>query len=175
VTGRSILMGVVGKPHGVKGLVRVHTYAADPAAVPSYGPLQDETGRRFSLRWRGEGVAELAEIVDGKPIRPADRSAAERLVNVRLYVDRDRLPPPDDEEFYLADLAGLLAVTLDGREVGKVDAVHDHGGGAFLEIGPLLLPFTRACVPEVDIAAGRLTVAMPAEVMVAADAREAAE
>jgi len=162
---RRILMGVVGRPHGVRGLVRLHSYAADPADLPGYGPLTDDRGRRFSVRWQGEGIAELTQLVEGRREKLADRAAAERLVNLRLYVDRDRLPPPAADEFYLADLAGLLAVTPDGRELGRVDAVHDHGAGAFLEIGALLVPFTRAAVPDVDVAAGRLTVVPPAEIV----------
>jgi 16S rRNA processing protein RimM len=159
-----ILMAVVGRPHGVRGLVRVQCYAADPADLPRYAPLSDERGRQFRLRWHADGIAELSEVVDGKRVKVADRTAAERLVNLRLYVDRERLPPPDADEFYLADLIGLAAVTSAGEMLGQVDAVHDHGGGTFLEIGSHLLPFTRACVPTVDVAAGRLTVELPAEV-----------
>ena len=167
-------MGVVGRPHGVRGLVHLHSYAAEPADLPSYGPLADERGRRFGLRWRGEGVAEIYEVVAGKRVKVADRAAAEKLVNLRLYLERERLPAPDEDEFYLSDLQGLRALTPDGRELGVVTAVHDHGGGVYLEIGALLLPFTRACVPDVDVAGGRLTVAPPAEVVVAEDRKEAA-
>ncbi len=158
-----ILIAVVGRPHGVRGLCRVHGYATDPAELRRY-PLFDERGREFRLRWQGEGIAELSEVIDGTRVKVADRTAAEKLVNVKLYVDRDRLPPPDADEYYLADLAGLVAFAADGRELGRVDAVHDHGAGVFLEIGPLLVPFTRAAVPVVDIAGGRLTVMPPDEV-----------
>ncbi len=157
-------MAVLGRPHGVRGLLRVQCHAADPAALAAYGPLIDERGRQFTLRWRGEGIAALAEMVDGVERPVADRTAAERLVNLRLYVPRERLPPPEEEEFYLADLIGLRAVTPDGQDLGTVGAVHDYGAGASLEIGRLLLPFTRACVPEVDLAAGRLIAVPPAEV-----------
>jgi 16S rRNA processing protein RimM len=111
-------------------------------------------------------------VIDGKPVKPADRTAAERLTNKKLYVDRARLPAPDEEEFYVADLVGLAAVAEDGRELGRVDAVHDHGAGTFLEVGPLLLPFTKAAVPVVDIEAGRLVIVPPAEI--AGDTREGA-
>ncbi len=94
-------------------------------------------------------------------------------MNTRLHVDRDRLPPPAEDEFYLADLVGLTALGPDGAELGQVGAVHDYGAGTSLEIGALLIPFTRACVPVVDIAAGRITVAPPAEVLVAEDAARA--
>ncbi len=145
-----ILLGVVGRPHGVRGLLHVHSYTADPADLARYGALLDEAGRRWTVAWRGDGVAELRDAA-GKPV--ADRTAAERLVNTRLYIERDRLPEPDEDEFYLADLVGLAAVAPDGAVLGRVDAVHDYGAGASLEIGALLVPFTRACVPEVDVAA----------------------
>ena len=161
--GRRILLGVVGRPHGVRGRLHVRSYAADPSSLARHGALTDERGRVFRLRWRGEGIAELSEIIDGKRVPVADRTAAEKLVNTRLYIDRDRLPPPDEDEYYYSDLIGLLAVTPEGRELGRVAAVHDYGAGASLEIGPLLLPFTRACVPVVDIAGGRLTVVPPVE------------
>lgn len=155
-------MAVVGRAHGVRGLVRLHSYTADPDALPDYAPLHDERGRQFAVRWHAPGIAALAEIVNGRDVPVADRSAAEKLVNLRLYADRDVLPPPDDEdEFYLADLVGLRAVMPDGTELGRVDAVPDHGGGPFLEIGPHAVPFTRACVPQVDIAGGRVVVLLP--------------
>ncbi len=158
-----VLLGVVGRPHGVRGLVHLHSYTADPADLVAYGALADETGRRWTVEWRGAGVAVLRDA-DGRAL--ADRSAAERLVNTRLYVERGQLPAPDDDEFYLADLVGVVAVTPDGRPMGQVDAVHDYGAGASLEIGALLVPFTRACVPEVDVVGGRIVVAMPDEVVV---------
>ncbi len=173
MAARRILLGVIGRPHGVRGLLHVHSHAADPASLVRLGPLTDERGRQFALRWRGEGIAELAEIVEGRRVKVADRDAAQRLVNTRLYVDRERLPEPQPDEFYFADLVGLLAVTEDGRELGQVAAVHDYGAGASLEIGALLLPFTRACVPEVDIAGGRLTVVLPVETDVPREGRAA--
>jgi 16S rRNA processing protein RimM len=172
---RRVLMGVIGRPHGVRGLLHVHSYTADPADLPSYGPFADDRGRAFTLRWHSEGVAAVREIVGGKPVPIADRAIAEALVNTRLYVDRDRLPPPDEEEFYLADLVGLMAVDADGRELGRVDVVHDYGAGTSLEIGTLLIPFTRACVPVVDIAAGRIVISPPDEIVVAEDASASLE
>ena len=160
-----ILLGVVGRPHGVRGLLHVHSYTANPADLATYRALTDEAGRAWTMVWRGEGVAELRDAA-GKPV--ADRTAAEKLVNTRLYVERDRLPEPDEDEFYLADLVGLQAVAADGSALGRVDAVHDYGAGTSLEIGALLIPFTRACVPNVDIAGGRLVVVPPAEVVIAA-------
>ena len=159
-------MGVIGRPHGVRGLVRVTSYADD---LTAYGPLSDAQGRRYVLRWRGEGVAEIAEVVGEAEVKVADRTAAEKLTNTRLYVDRAQLPEPEEDEFYLADLIGLAAVDGGGAELGIVGAVHDYGAGASLEIAresvpPLLVPFTRACVPEVDVRRGRVLVVVPEEI-----------
>ncbi len=164
--GTRILVGVVGRPHGVRGLVHVQSYTADPADLAAYGALSDDAGRTWTLAWRGAGVAELRGA-DG-PLR--DRDAAERLVNTQLHIERSRLPAPDKDEFYLADLVGLQAVSPDGAVLGRVTAVHDYGAGASLEViregQPLLAPFTRACVPEVDLTGGRVVVDMPEEVAV---------
>ena len=158
---RTILLGVIGRPHGVRGHLHVRSYTADPADLASYGVLCDASGRAFRLRWQSEGVARIAEMVAGKPVWVADREAATRLVNTQLFIDRDRLPPPAEDEFYLADLVGLTAFRPDGAELGTIAAVHDYGAGASLEIGALLIPFTRAAVPEVDLAAGRVIVRLP--------------
>jgi len=159
-------MGVIGRPHGVRGLLRVTSYADD---ITAYGPLSDAKARRFVLRWRGEGVAEVAELVGDAEVKVADRTAAELLTNTRLYIDRARLPEPQQDEFYLADLVGLAAVDAAGVQLGRLCAVHDYGAGVSLEIArqgalPLLVPFTHACVPRVDIAGGQVTVVPPEEV-----------
>ncbi len=157
-------MGVIGRPHGVRGLVHVHSYADGDLA--RYRPLRDEAGREWTLAWRSEGVAELRDA-SGRPL--TDRTAAEKLTNVKLYVERALLPAPEQEDdFYLSDLVGLEAVTPDGAALGRVVWVHDYGAGASLEIagnGPArLVPFTRACVPEVAVATGKLTVVPPIEI-----------
>jgi 16S rRNA processing protein RimM len=165
MTKSLILMGVVGKPHGVRGLVNVHSYASDPLNLTRY-KLTDDAGKSWTLVWHGEGVAELRDA-SGRPL--ASRSDAEKLVNTRLHVERTRLPPPGDDEFYLADLVGLEARTEEGASIGSIAAVHDYGGGTSLEIdrpntGTLLVPFTRAAVPHIDILAGHLTVVPPNEI-----------
>jgi 16S rRNA processing protein RimM len=101
----------------------------------------------------------------------ADRDAAARLTGTKLYVERDRLPPPaDPDEFLLCDLEGLTALGEDGRALGTVSSVEEYGAGPFLVIqgegGERLIPFTRAAVPVVDVAAGRITVVPPPEVIV---------
>jgi 16S rRNA processing protein RimM len=159
-----ILLGVIGRPHGVRGLVRVHSYTEDPADLAGYGPLWDERGRQWILAWKGEGIAELRDAA-GQPV--TDRTEAGKLTNTRLYVDRDCLPATADEEWYLADLVGLQAVSVSGASMGKVSAVHDYGAGASLEIArdgaSIVVPFTRASVPVIDVAGGRVVIDPPTE------------
>jgi len=163
---RPILLGIVGAPHGVRGEVRVKSYTADPLDLRAYGPLWSAEGRRFdivSLRPAKEVVVVRFAGID-------DRTAAEALNGVRLHVDRDRLPPPeDDDDFLQADLIGLAAETAAGEALGRVIAVHNFGAGDTLEVQPprgpsVYYPFTRAVVPTVDIAGGRLIVVPPEEV-----------
>ena len=172
-----ILLGVIGRPHGVRGLVRVVSYADDPASLVAYGPLCDDKGRRLRLAWRGEGIAAVTVLSDAGPIAIADRDAAAALVNTRLYVERGRLPPPAEDEYYVTDLIGLAAEDEAGAPLGCIRAVHDYGAGTSLEIGadgapPLLVPFTRAAVPVVDLAGRRVRVCPPR--VLAAEAEDAA-
>ena len=168
-----ILVGVVGRPHGVRGLLHVHSYTAEPADLATYSPLLDEAGRRWTLTWRGEGVAELRDQA-GRML--GDRTAAAALTNTRLFVERARLPEAGEEEFYLSDLVGLQAVDPAGATLGQVAVVHDYGAGTSLEIAgdgaSVLVPFTRDCVPEVDLVARRLVIVRPVEVEVAPSAIE---
>ncbi len=160
-----ILMGVIGRPHGVRGLVHVQCYATDPAALPGLGPFDDGAGGRLVLRWQRPGVAAVGRLRDDGTIAWVEsRDEAEKLVRTPLLADRDRLPPPAAEEFYHADLIGLAAFDAQGRPLGTVSSVLDFGAGASLEIGSLLVPFTRAAVPEIDLALGRVTVIPPVEV-----------
>lgn len=164
---RLILMGVIGKPHGVRGAVHVHAYTAEPDTLADL-PLCDERGRRIELVWTGEGTARVTIHDDGHPVAVADRDAATRLTNLGLYARRADLPPPEDEdEFYFADLIGLEAVAPDGATLGTIAVVHDFGAGASIELSDgSLLPFTRAVVPEIDISARRAVVVKPTEVEV---------
>ncbi|MCK8784834.1 ribosome maturation factor RimM [Roseomonas sp. NAR14] len=161
---RRILVGEIGRPHGVRGLVRLRSFTAEPGAIADYGPLTDEHGtRRFALTLLADGLARIEGV--------ADRDAAARLTGTRLYVERERLPPADEEEFYLADLIGLSAETMAGEDLGTVRNVEDHGAGPYLALhGPdgteRLVPFTRAAVPVVDLAGGRVVVAPPGEVSI---------
>lgn len=160
-----VLVGVIVGAHGVRGAVRIKPFTAEPAAIAAYGPLEDETGtRRFEISLVGEGKGVVIATLKGI----GDRNAAEALKGLRLYVARAALPPPGEEEFYHADLIGLAAVRRDGTLLGRVCAVHDFGAGDSLELaladgGTLLVPFTKAVVPEIDVAGGKLVVEPPEE------------
>ena len=126
--------------------------------------LEDERGRRFTLRWQSEGIARLAERIGEREVPLADRTAAEALTNTRLFVPRSALPAAEADEYYLADLIGLRAEDQDGRVIGRVAVVHDYGAGTSLEITldggapALILPFTARAVPVVDVPGGRIVV-----------------
>ncbi len=172
---RRVQVGVIGRPHGVRGLVKVTSHTADAADLTAYGPLYDAEGRCYTLRWKSAGVAEVCRIVDAVAITLTDRDAALKLTNTKLFIDRSALPPAGSEEWYLADLIGLAAVDPAGAPIGTISVVHDYGAGASLEIerdagGPLLIPFTAACVPSVDTAGGWVVVVAPDERVVPQDA-----
>jgi 16S rRNA processing protein RimM len=160
-------VGEFGRAHGLKGEVRLKSHTGEPNAIADYRPLIASNGKTYSLknvRPAPGGMPDLLiAIVDGI----ANREAAEALNRVQLYVERDKLPPPDEEdEFLLADLIGLTVQNEAGEIVGTVVAVPNYGGGDLLEIAPAqtgptaLLPFTKAFVPTVDIA-GKRIVAVP--------------
>jgi 16S rRNA processing protein RimM len=161
-----VCVGQITGARGLNGELCVHSFTVDPEAVAAYGPLSTETGERV-LRLRVVGARKNALIVRVDGID--DRSAAESLRGTRLYIDRAKLPPPAQDEFYHADLIGLMAELAENENdtscsLGKVAAVHDFGAGPVLEVEtagapPVLLPFTKEAVPEVDIEGGRLVVA----------------
>jgi 16S rRNA processing protein RimM len=160
---RRVLMGLVLGAHGIKGAVRVFSYAAAPEDVAAYGPLEDESGgRRFSLTVVGQARGAVLAEIEG--IR--DRDAAAALKGTKLYVQRSALPPPGEGEFYWDDLVGLRAELMDGSVLGEVVAVHDYGGGPSLEVkresgAPVMVPFTNRAVPVVDLDAGKVVVDPP--------------
>ncbi len=160
-----ILMGVIGKPHGVRGAVHVHGYGEDLHALASL-KLRDEHGQPVTLTWISEGIARITLHKNGVPHAVTDRDGAARLTNTKLLLPRADLPPPAEDEFYLADLIGITAYLTDGRKAGLVAAVHDYRAGASLELdNGTLIPFTRDAVPEIDLATSRITIVPPTEII----------
>jgi 16S rRNA processing protein RimM len=166
-----VLLGVVAAPHGVRGLVRIRSYTEDPMAVAAYGPLSDETGKKA---YRVEALSAARGAVLARLEGVADRTAAEALRGLRLYVERERLPGTGEREWYEADLIGLAAVGRDGRDWGKVIAFHDFGAGSVMELsGGVMLPFTDEAVPEIDVEGGKVLVEPPAGLLPGGQAKEA--
>jgi 16S rRNA processing protein RimM len=158
-----ICLGAVTGAQGVRGAVRIKPFTQRPEDVAAYGAVEDEDGRRS---WTIRLVGKAKGVVIGKIAGIDDRDAAEALKGVRLYVARSALPPPQEEEYYHADLLGLVVELRDGTMLGRVRAVHDFGAGDSIEVeraagGTVLVPFSKAAVPVVDLAGGRLVVDPP--------------
>lgn len=159
-----VLMAQIGAAHGIRGEVRVKPFGSDPMALANYGPLRDEAGhRRFVIRsLRPQKSVLVVRFED-----VSDRTDAESLNGIKLYLTRDVFPPAEDEdEFYHVDLIGLPVFTIRDEPVGNVIAVPDFGAGDLLEVKPhkgpsFLIPFTREIVPRVDLKAGRIVVDPP--------------
>ena len=165
-----VLLGVVAAPHGVRGLVRIKSFTEDPMAVGAYGPLSDESGKK---EYRVEALSAARGAVLARIEGVADRTAAEALRGLRLFVERQRLPRTGEREWYEADLIGLEAVGTDGRDWGKVIAFHDFGAGSVMEVsGGAMLPFTDAVVPEIDVPGGKVVVDPPAGLLAGGAAKE---
>jgi len=160
-----VCLGHITGAHGVKGEVRIRTHTQDPEAIAAYGPLEDEAGtRRFTLtsaRAAKEGAVARIEGIES-------RDDAQALKGTSLHVARTALPEETEENnWYHADLVGLVAINADGAALGQVVAVQNYGAGDLLEIRPatggttVLVPFTAAIVPEVDIQAGWMLMLPP--------------
>ncbi len=156
----------IGAAHGVRGEVKLWPFTDDPLAVMRYGALETkDRSRSFTMLRAREAKDFLVATFEGV----TTRNDAERLTGIELYVSRAQLPDVDHDEFYHADLIGLRAETADGTALGRVIAVHNFGAGDILEIAPprgptLLMPFTDAVVPSVDVHGGVLTVVPPQEI-----------
>ena len=161
-----ICVARIGAAHGVRGAVKLWTFTEEPLAVQSYGPLMTRDGaRQFEIANVREAKDHLVATFKGI----ATRNDAEKLNGIELYVPRAKLPPANDDEYYHADLIGLTAVNVADEPLGRVVAIHNFGAGDIIEIAPpkgatMLLPFTNAVVPTVDIAGGRVVIELPQEI-----------
>jgi 16S rRNA processing protein RimM len=160
-----ILVGRVAGAFGVKGEVRITTYTAEPLALLGYRDLKRENGTP-ALTLTGGRATKGGIIVRAPEV--ATREEAEALRGLKLYIPRDVLPEPEEDEFYVTDLIGLAVETPEGEPLGRVKDVRDFGAGDLLEVQPAegaswWLPFTREAVPEVRLADGRVIAVKPAE------------
>ena len=161
-----ICVARIGAAHGVRGAVKLWTFTEDPLAVKAYGPLTTRDGaRQFEVTHVREARDHLVATFKGV----ASREDAERLNGIELYIAREKLPETDDDEYYHADLIGLAAVNAANEPLGRVVAIHNFGAGDIIEIAPphgstMLLPFTNAVVPTVDLKGGRVVIELPREI-----------
>jgi len=160
-----VIVGAIAGAFGVKGEVRLKSFCADPAAIADYTPLYSKDGRRFAtVVLTGAASNALTARIDGV----TTKEEADALKGTELYAERDQLPSLPDDEFYHADLIGLSVYDAGGQLLGKVKAVLNHGASDLLEIhipgakSTVLLPFTNAAVPTVNLAAGRIVADPPA-------------
>jgi 16S rRNA processing protein RimM len=158
-----VCIAQIGAAHGVRGEVRLKSFTEDPLSVTRYGALESEDGKQ---RFEIEAVRPAKDMLVARLKGVSDRNEAEALKNIRLYVARDKLPKPDADEFYYADLVGLVAQTQNGETLGTVKAIHNFGAGDLLEIEPasgatIMLPFNETTVPLVDVAGGKIVVEPP--------------
>lgn len=156
-----IVVGAIAGAFGVRGEVRLKSFCAVAEDIATYGPLTTEDGRSFTLKLTrpvNGGLGARLSGVDSK-------EQADALKGVTLWAERAALPSLPDDEFYHADLIGLEVLDTGGVSLGRVRAIHDHGAGDIIEVagpkGVLLIPFTRAAVPTVDLGAGRIIADPP--------------
>ena len=160
-----VCVGAIAGASGIKGVVRIAAFTERPEDLVAYGPVMDEDGERvFEITLTGRSKKQVLATIAGI----TDRNGAEALKGTRLYADRARLPVPQADEFYYDDLLGLRVELGDGTVLGTVESVDDYGAGHVLDVAragggaPLVVPFTRAVVPVVDMAGGKLVLDPPA-------------
>jgi 16S rRNA processing protein RimM len=148
---------------GLKGEVKAKIFTDTPDALPRYGVLHTQDGRKFKITaFRSSREGEAVIAFEGI----TDRSSAEGLKGTQLFVERAALPEPEEDEFYHADLVGLEARDSEGRVLGKVAAIHNFGASDVIELvrsdgDQVHLAFTRETVPHIHIKDGYIIVAVP--------------
>ncbi|MEM6388067.1 MAG: ribosome maturation factor RimM [Pseudomonadota bacterium] len=159
-----VCVGAVAGSFGVRGEVRLKSFCAEPDAIDTYGPLSSEDG---ALQWDVKVTRTIKNGFAARLSGVRSKEAADALRGTRLFAPRDKLPDLPDDEFYHTDLIGLQIIDTGGADIGRIKAVLNHGAGDLLEIAikgekqPVLLPFTVANVPTVDVAGGKVIVDMP--------------
>lgn len=155
-----VQLAIVGVAHGTKGEVKVKTFTAAPLDLAAYGNLYDKNGKQFEIN--DIRIQKNAVIVRFSGVN--DRNTAEFLKGTELYVERDQLPDDlDEDEFYHTDLIGLTVKNEQGQKIGTVHALFDFGGGDLLELKltkqkMVLIPFSKAAVPEIKIEEGFIVI-----------------
>ena len=163
-----LLVGVVGAARGLKGEVRVKSFTANPADIGSYGELTNEAGNVcYKIKVTGKHKESVLARIEGVE----DRTAAENVRGLKLFVRREQMPKLEEDEFYFSELVGLDAVLVDGKKWGRVVLADDFGAGPVLEVALAsgdneMVPFTLDVVPEVNLEKGLITVIPPEGLLV---------
>lgn len=159
-----IVLGQLAGSFGVRGDVRLKSFCAIPEDIALYTPLYLDDGRAFRVVViTGQTAGALVARIEGIE----SKEEADALKGANLSAERARLPRLPDDEFYHNDLIGLAVFDAGGKDLGRVKAVQNHGAGDLLEVtsplrsASILLPFTRAIVPTVDLDAGRIITDPP--------------
>lgn len=159
-----VCVGAIAGSFGTAGEVRLKSFCVPPEAIADYAPLYCETNSK------GFSLTIVRPIKNGFAVRLSGvttKEQADGLRGTQLFADRDRLPGLPDDEYYHADLIGLVALDTGGHELGTVTAVQNHGAADLLEVqvagqsDTVLVPFTLAVVPTVDLSAGRIIIDPP--------------
>lgn len=163
-----IAVGMFGAPHGVRGELRLKSYTGDPLAIADYAPLTDNTGERHFRIKSIRPIKDDMVVVAVEGVSDRDRAAA--LTRTEIFVTRDQLPPPDEDEFYHTDLIGLSAIDESGVAFARITALHNYGAGDLLELtlpdqrDTVLVPFTKVNVPSIQFEHHTITVILPESV-----------
>ena len=158
-----VRIGHIAGASGVKGDLRISSYTEHPLDVCAYGPVEDKEGKeKFILKPKRMAKGHVIAHADGID----NRDAAERLRGTELFITREALPPPGEEEFYHNDLIDVAVFAVNGHVLGSVIAVHDFGAGTILEVAgkagkTVLVPFTKDVVPVIDLSAKRIEINPP--------------
>lgn len=159
----TVVVGAISGAYGVRGEVRIKSFCANPADIETYSPLTDAAGKQYHLAL----VGPIKNGFAARIVEVATKEDADALKGTQLFAERSQLPSLPDDEFYHADLIGLSVSDTGGEPIGKVKAVHNHGADDLLEVtrlgssATILIPFTQAIVPTVDLEAGRIVIDPP--------------
>ena len=153
-----VCLGVIVGAKGLRGEVRIKSFTEDPDDVAAYGPVTAADGRSFTITVVGAAQG----VVTAKLAGIADRTQAEALRGVELFVARSVLPAPEDGTFYHADLIGAVVTLTSGEVLGTVSGLHNFGGGDMMEVGEgrasVLIPLTPDAIAALDVKGGQVTV-----------------
>jgi 16S rRNA processing protein RimM len=166
-----ICIGVITSAHGVKGNVKVHTFTARPSNVKDFIEIFDINGILYKLSV--VSLPSKAGYLIAKIEGINSRNDAELLCHKKLYVKRSTLPAiQEEDEFYHADLYGMIVRSQDGEVIGTVQNILNYGANDILEVSDtnsekvMLYPFNKQFVQQINIKERYLVLELLEEVVV---------